>query len=80
MSVIAGWGAYCLPDGEKKPTEPYTHVEVGFPSDRPEPWDQWQGYADERNTHETVFAFVPVNMVRDLVQAHGGEASHDCDR
>lgn len=50
LSVVAGRGAYCTP----RPTlwadlpvtgeashgypGPYTHVEVGFPSDVPEPW------------------------------------------
>lgn len=51
LSVIAGSGAYCsprpafssmyLPNIHEVPSTypgPYTHVEVGFPSERPEPW------------------------------------------
>lgn len=51
---------------------PYLAVEVGFPSERPEPWDAWAQYADE---YVEIFPFVPVQLVRDLVAAHGGEQS-----
>ena len=53
---------------------PYTHVEVGFPSDRPEPWGEWKRYVD--NPHYpvgTVYSQVPVGVVRALVELHGGE-------
>lgn len=56
-------------------TGPYTHVEVGFPSQRPEPWADWLEYADSPETPtETVYARVPVEMVRALVVLHGGES------
>ncbi len=81
LSVIAGWGAYCDPrpdwtDGVPADyAGPYTAVEVGFPSQRPEPWDEWSLYCESPETPtETVYGYVPVQIVRDLIESHGGEA------
>src|SRR5690606_2814 len=85
MSVIAGAGTYCTPRPDwaaaagEVPADypgPYTHVEVGYPSARPEPWDKWEQYAEDPEKPPTgnVYAYVPVEMVRALVAAHGGEA------
>lgn len=53
---------------------PYTSVEVGFPSARPEPWGEWERYAeDSTDPTGTVYGFVPVALVRDLIASHGGE-------
>ena len=88
LSVIAGPGAYCsprpalldsLPDGlvsdaPKNYPGPYTAVEVGFPSKRPEPWGEWSQRAeDEESPTATVYGYVPVEMVRALIENHGGE-------
>jgi hypothetical protein len=55
---------------------PFTEVEVGYPSERPEPWDQWQPLCeDPREPTDTVYGFVPVTLVRALIAAHGGETS-----
>lgn len=57
---------------------PYTHVEVGYPSTRPEPWspvgvDRWLDYVESpEDPTGTVYAQVPVDLVRSLVAAHGG--------
>jgi hypothetical protein len=90
LSVIAGRGYYCtprpallsgLPDGlaSSAPSDyrgPYTAVEVGYPSERPEPWDEWsQRCEDEERPTSTVYGYVPVDMVRALIEAHGGEAA-----
>jgi hypothetical protein len=101
LSVIAGEGTYCTPRpsawanlAEVGPdySGPYSQVEVGYPSTRPEPWhcgewahgydrhedhrvcDGWETYAEdaERPT-STVYAYVPVEMVRALIDSHGGE-------
>lgn len=88
LSVIAGRGTYCTPRPDW-PFEggtsadysgPYTHVEVGFPSERPEPWEPvdgpecWQRYAeDPEEPTETVYGYVPVALVRHLIELHGGE-------
>lgn len=85
MSAIANWSAYCTPRPNYPKwlggaghgvdySGPYTHVEVGFPSTRPEPWDEWEAYCeDPESPTDTVYAYVPVGMVRDLVELHGGE-------
>jgi len=53
---------------------PYQEVELGFPSQRPEPWGEWERYAEISDAPtETVYGYVPVDMVRALVVSHGGE-------
>lgn len=55
---------------------PFTHVEVGFPSQRPEPWEQWREWVDSLDPDEgdpSVYGSVPVEAVRALVALHGGE-------
>ena len=84
LSVIAGPGSYCAPrpggfrDGD--PSEsyegPYDQVEVGFLSERPEPWDEWSVWCEAPTSPTgTVYGYVPVEKVRALVLLHGGEAS-----
>ena len=71
MSVVTGEWLYCTP---RRNTGPYTAVEVGFPSKRPEPWSVWSEYAESRAAPtETVYPYVPVEEVRRLVESHGGE-------
>lgn len=88
VSVIAGQGTYCRPrpslieqpegwwGGETSPRYrgPYTQVEVGYPSQRPEPWDQWGQYAQdgEQREWDGIYPYVPVALVRDLLNRHGG--------
>ena len=81
MSVLAGAGAYCKPrpgwyDGVPDDYPgPYTAVEVGYPSVRPEPWAEWEQCAESpEDPTGTVYGCVPVEMVRELVALHGGEA------
>jgi hypothetical protein len=84
LSVIAGPGNYCSPrpDGfrDSDPDDsyegPYDQVEVGYPSERPEPWDQWSEWCESPGfPTESVYGYVPVDAVRALVLLHGGEAS-----
>lgn len=79
VSVIAHWAAYCTPrpdfDAPSDHVGPYITVEVGFPSQRPQPWARWSEYAeDDDDPTNTVYGYVPVEVVRDLIAAHGGEA------
>ena len=54
---------------------PYTEVEVGFPSARPEPWEQWAEYVEDPDEPtETIYSYVPVELVEALIASHGGEA------
>lgn len=83
VSVLAGEGAYCSPRPSDSsilgqvPADypgPYTEVEVGFPSERPEPWDDWSTYCEnDDDPTGTVYAYVPVDMVQALIESHGGE-------
>ncbi|MFD5579046.1 hypothetical protein [Streptomyces pseudogriseolus] len=90
LSVIAGPGTYCSPhpallsglqdglvsDAPRDYPGPYTAVEVGFPSARPEPWAMWAERAEDgEDPTGTVYGYVPVQMVRDLILSHGGEAA-----
>lgn len=75
---------------------PFTTVELGYPTSRPEPWQctEWSeghdrhedhttcdGFAryfdgsmrDESDGTDSVYGFVPVDMVRALIASHGGE-------
>lgn len=77
VSVIAGGGSYSIPrnDGFTDSIPgPFTAVEVGFPSERPEPWSDWEHYCeDPEKPTDTVYGYVPADMVRALVALHGGE-------
>lgn len=80
LSVVAGRAMYCSPrPGWPGATSedyagPYTHVEVGFPSAKPEPWSEWELYCENvDDPTETVYAYVPVSLVRALIESHGGE-------
>lgn len=85
LSVIAGDGTYCTPRpsafgnlGEVPQTYsgPYTEVEVGFPTAQPTPWHLWSNHAeDPAAPTDTVYAYVPVEKVRALLELHGGEQS-----
>ena len=82
VSVIAGWGTYCAPrpgsfNSVPETCEgPFWDVEVGFPSERPEPWAEWSEYAESaEDPTQSVYGYVPVQLVRDLIALHGGEAS-----
>lgn len=68
LSVIAGGGAYSTPRNGMS----YLAVEVGYPSQRPEPWDEWRDYS-ENEDGTSVYGYVPVEMVRKLIASHGGE-------
>lgn len=63
-----------LSDVSSAYTGPFTAVEVGFPSDRPEPWGQWREYCENpEDPTDTVYGFVPVELVRALIESHGGD-------
>ena len=68
MSIQAHFGAYCSPRIDN--AEKYTSVEVGFPSER-EP--MLIDFADEpSNPTETVYGYVPVQTVTNVIAKHGG--------
>ena len=68
MSVQANEGAYC--DPRINNAEKYTSVEIGYPSHREEiimPWVE-----DPASPTDTVYAFVPIGRVNDVIAKHGG--------
>jgi len=68
MSVQAHETAYCTPRQTK--AQRYSEVEVGFPSERE---DMLIEYAeDPRSPTETVYAWVPSNVVSLVIAKHGG--------
>ena len=68
MSVQAHDGAYCSPRMSGAPK--YTHVEVGFPSEREELLIE---FAEEpRSPTQTVYGYVPVQIVTIVLAKHGG--------
>ncbi len=68
MSVQAFAGGYCTPriDGADK----YEEVEVGFPN---KPEELLMDYAEEPDRPtQTVYAYVPVQVVTNVLVKHGG--------
>ena len=70
LSVQASCMHYCEPEDDDGP---YSEVEVGRLSTPPP--QSWAPYADGGKPVEeaTVFAYVPVKLVREFVELHGGE-------
>ena len=67
LSVQASHGAYCSP---RTNLGPWDEVEVGFPSDVPTPI---MNYAENPEAPtETVYGYVPIELVEELIAAHGG--------
>lgn len=70
LSVQANQFVYCLP---RSSYGPYTHVEVGFPSETPE---SLLDYAETpEDPTETVYYRVPIELVETLIEQHGGMPS-----
>ena len=73
MSVQASRMNYCEPRVDN--AKAYNEVEVGFPSS-PEPL--LERYAeDQSNLTETVYGWVPSQVVLDVLAKHGGVVSGD---
>lgn len=69
LSVQAGDGLYCSPrnnDGD------WHQVEVGYPSERAEPLMPY--VEDEVAPTETVYGYVPIETVAQVIADHGGVA------
>jgi hypothetical protein len=70
LSVQAAHVAYCSP---RRNIGPWHEVEVGFPSERP---DYIMEYAeDPRRPTDTVYGYVPIELVEKLIAKHGGLCS-----
>lgn len=71
LSVQASECHYSLP---RRNFGVYTHVEVGFPTS--DPPNSWADYFDgdfESSDKCDVYGYVPVELVREYIESHGGE-------
>lgn len=67
LSVQASFGHYSLPRLDYAYGVEYTHVEVWCVScDTPESWKEYGNQEDDP------YAYIPVSMVEDFINAHGG--------
>ena len=76
ISVQGSSYSYATPR-EDNPPNGYTHVECGFPSTTPKT-DRLRAYAELCGTQdytETVYGYVPVEIVQAELDAHGGIVS-----
>lgn len=68
ISVQAGFGMYSIP--RINGADEYTKVELGFPSEADE---LIMDYAeDPDDPTETVYGYVPIEIVNELIEKHGG--------
>lgn len=68
MSVQACSYTYCTP---RQNQGPWTHVEVGFPSAREKTLMPYID-GDEADATGTVYGYVPVEIVVEIINRHGG--------
>lgn len=68
VSVQASQYHHCEP---RHDVGPYLSVECGFPSVPPP--ESWMPYCeDPSRPTDTVYGFVPLSVVREFIDAHGG--------
>lgn len=69
VSVQAHAGSYSEPRGG---FGPWSQVELGFPSEKPN--DNIMQYAEDLDRPtQTVYGYVPVELVEALIEEHGGQ-------
>ena len=68
LSVQASSGHYCSPRDD---VGPYTEVEVGYPTCSP-PKSMMEFAENAENPTATIYAWVPVPVVREFIEDHGG--------
>lgn len=69
MSVQASSGHYCRP---QKDEGPWSAVEVGFPSEFEELLMPYKERARHDPPTKAVYAWVPVEVVENVIEKHGG--------
>ena len=69
ISVQASHSHYCSPRNDYGP---WNEVECGYPSIAPP--DTWEKYAEDWDTPtNTVYGWIPIELVREFIKEHGGE-------
>jgi hypothetical protein len=76
MSVQGHWGAYSRPRDDF--AEGYSAVEVGFPSAREELLMSYIDGGEDSDPLQSVYGYVPVEIVEQIIKAHGGLAVSLC--
>ena len=73
MSVQASENHYCNPK-KNGDTMSYSHVEVGFPTEKE---DLLMDYidGDDNKPTETVYSYVPASVIINVIDKHGGMVS-----
>jgi len=66
ISAQAGYYCYCDPRGD---VDQYKTVELGYPSQEDELIND---YAEDDDYTKTIYAHVPVEIVNELIEKHGG--------
>ena len=71
MSVQVGYSLYSEP---KKVAKRYSKVEVGYPSDHEPLIEKWAEnlFEDMPDFTDTVYPYVPVKVVNEVLKKHGG--------
>ena len=74
MSVQVGYSLYSEP---KKVAKRYSKVEIGYPSDHEpliEKWAEFTPFEDDEEPDytDTVYPYVPVKIVNQVLKKHGG--------
>ena len=72
MSVQASAFHYCTP---RESEGPWCRVEVGFPTAREEALMQWMEDWGDTDPVEAVYAYVPIEVVAQVIVDHGGFAT-----
>ena len=68
LSVQASELHYSMP---KQDNGPYTHYEVGFPSEQPH--EAMMEYAEDKDSPlHTVYTYVPKHIVQEFINLHDG--------
>lgn len=68
-------GVHALDGPNVSPGGPVTHMDVVLTEDMtvPATWAPFQHYANSPAAYATVYDAVPVALIRELVEAHGGD-------
>ena len=71
MSVQVGFSLYSTP---KKVAKRYSNVEIGYPSDHEPLIEKWAEnlFEDSPDFTDTVYPYVPVKVVDEVLKKHGG--------
>jgi hypothetical protein len=86
VSIQAHYGSYCAPrpggdafgmgGAREDYAGPFYKVELGFPSAHDALLNEWGSDPDDPTG--TIYGYVPVDVVRELIAKHGGMVKGEC--